>query len=162
MKSAKELVCVLGIAAAILCAFMIGQKCPLKSPISTIETKVDTLLVHDTITAYEPIFLEKKVIEKQLVRISDTLSIHDTLFVYLDREQVVWQDSLSLVYASGILPQIDSVKHFTTEKIVTIEKSIPITKKTHWGIGVQAGMGAGKGGLTPYVGVGVSYNFLSW
>ena len=142
--------------------FIIGQKHPQNLPVEPIKVKVDTLVIHDTLISYKPVFKEKRVIEKQLVKVTDTLIVHDTLYVYLDREQVVWQDSLSVVYASGILPQVDSVRHFTSHQIFTIEKTIPVTKKTHWGLGVQAGMGAGKNGLTPYIGVGISYNLFSW
>ena len=65
-----------------------------------------------------------------------------------------------MVYASGVMPQVDSVIHQTQSLIIT--KEIPVIKKTRWRLGVQAGVGAGKGGLTPYVGIGVSYNILSW
>ena len=58
------------------------------------------------------------------------------------------------------MPQVDSVIHHTENLIIT--KDIPVIKKTRWGLGVHAGVGAGKGGLTPYVGVGVSYNIISW
>ena len=96
---------------------------------------------------------------------TDTLKIHDTLFVYLQKEQVVWQDSLSRVYASGILPQIDSVQHYITERIVTKEVTIQVKKPCRWGIGVHAGYGVQLGDpirTAPYIGVGVSYNILSW
>lgn len=142
--------------------FLCGQKHPLFSPTEPIKSKVDTLFIRDTITQIQPISVEKRVIEKQLVKVTDTLSLHDTLFVYLDREQVVWQDSLSVVYASGILPQVDSVRHFQESRIITIEKAIPQPVKTKWGLGVQAGYGIGSGGLSPWVGIGVSYNILSW
>ena len=142
--------------------FLCGQKHPLFWHTEHPNVKVDTLFIYDTLTCYEPIFKEKRVIEKQLVKVTDTLSVHDTLYVYLDREQVVWQDSLSVVYASGILPQVDSVRHFTSHQIITIETQVPVKVKSHWGLGVNAGYGVGKGGFTPYIGVGISYNILSW
>ena len=121
----------------------------------------DTLYVRDTIVEYEPILEERVVLKKVLVPVTDTLWIRDTLYVYLEREQVVWQDSLSRVYASGISPQIDSVQHFIQEKVVTI--TIPVKKPCRWGIGVQAGYGIPVGGRpSPYLGVGVTYNLLTW
>ena len=166
MKTIKTILLAWGIAIAILFGFFIGYSYPQKCPTRPIKEKVDTLVIYDTLTCYEPIFKEKRVIEKQLVKVTDTLSVHDTLYVYLDREQVVWQDSLSVVYASGILPQVDSVRHFTSHQIITIEKTIPVTKKTHWGLGVQAGCGLGYADKrvygVPYIGVGISYNLLSW
>lgn len=150
------------LAYIFMIGFIIGQKHPQKSPVEPIKTKVDTLFVYDTITLTEPVSVEKRVVERQLVPVVDTLMLHDTMFVYLDREQVVWQDSLSVVYASGILPQVDSVTHFVKDRYITIETQVPVKVRSHWGLGVNAGYGVGKGGLTPYIGVGVSYNILSW
>lgn len=154
--------CLLALGVSFLIGYTIGRCCHRKLPTEPIKTKVDTLVIRDTITQIQPVSVEKRVIYKQLVMVTDTLSLHDTLYVYLDREQVVWQDSLSVVYASGILPQVDSVKHFRESRIITIENTIPVKIRSRWGLGVQAGMGAGKNGLTPYVGVGVSYNLISW
>lgn len=129
--------------------------------------RVDTLVVYDTITQYEPIYQEKRIIEKVYlpVEITDTIWKRDTLLVAMEREQLVWQDSLSLIYASGILPQIDSVRHFVKEIVVNREVSMPYKIKSRWGLGVQAGYGAyydGKIRTAPYIGVGISYNILSW
>lgn len=150
------------LCVVVLCSFALGRNCHHKLPVEPIKTKVDTLVVYDTITQIQPISVEKRVVESVLVPVVDSVKIHDTLYVYLDREQVVWQDSLSVVYASGILPQVDSVKHFIQDRYITIETSVPYKVKSRWGLGVQAGVGAGKGGLTPYVGMGLSYNLLSW
>ena len=115
-----------------LFGFLFGQKHPQKSPVEPIKTKVDTLV------------------------------IHDTTFVYLEREKVTWRDSLCEVYASGIMASVDSVRHFQEYKYITIETQVPVKVKSHWGLGVNAGYGVGKGGFTPYIGVGISYNILSW
>lgn len=162
MDRLKSLILALGIVAAILFAFMLGRRCPKGMPKEPIKVKMDTLVIRDTLVSYEPVFVERHRVDSVLVPVLDSVMIHDTLFVFLEREQVVWQDSLSCVYASGILPQVDSVKHFVCDKIVTIEKTIPVKIRSHWGLGVNAGYGVGKGGLTPYVGVGISYNFISW
>lgn len=145
-----------------LVSFDIGRKHPLKPPVMPSKEKVDTLYLHDTLTSFEPVFIQKRTIDSVLVPVVDSVRVHDTLFVYLDREQVIWEDSLSVVYASGILPQVDSVRHFVQSKIVTIERQIPVKVRSKWGIGIQAGYGATDGGLFPYVGVGLSYNLLSW
>ena len=127
--------------------------------------KVDTLYLRDTIVQYEPILEERVVLKKVPVPVIDTLRIHDTLYLSLDHEQVVWQDSLSKVYASGIMPQIDSVQHYITEKIVTKEVTIHVKKPCRWGVGVHAGYGIYLGEqvkAAPYLGVGISYNIISW
>ena len=155
-----------GIAVAVLIGFLIGQKHPQKSPVEPIKEKVDTLLIFDTITLTKPVFVEKIQLDSVYMPVTDTLWKHDTLYVYLEREQIQWQDSLCRVYASGINPQVDSVTHFVQETIINREISVPVKVKSRWGLGIQVGYGAGINGkqvyLTPYVGVGISYNILSW
>lgn len=152
----------LGIAAAVLIAFLVGQRCPRNDQGEPLTPRVDTLLIRDTIKVTEPVFLTRRVVDSIPYPVTDTIRLMDTLYVFLAREQVTWEDSLARVYASGIDPQVDSVIHFTQD--LTIIKEIPVikVKKTRWGLGVQAGVGAGKDGLTPYLGVGVSWNILSW
>ena len=166
MKGWQYILTGVGIAVAVLIGFLIGQKHPQKSPVEPIKEKVDTLLIFDTITLTKPVFLEKIQLDSVYMPVTDTLWKHDTLYVYLEREQIQWQDSLCRVYASGINPQVDSVTHFVQETIITREISVPVKVKSRWGFGIQVGYGAGVNGkqvyLTPYVGVGISYNILSW
>ena len=166
MKGWQYILTGVGIAVAVLIGFLIGQQHPQKSPVEPIKEKVDTLLIFDTITLTKPVFVEKIQLDSVYMPVTDTLWKHDTLYVYLEREQIQWQDSLCRVYASGINPQVDSVTHFVQETIVTREISVPVKVKSRWGLGIQVGYGAGVNGkqvyLTPYVGVGISYNILSW
>ena len=166
MKGWQYILAGVGIAVAVLIGFLIGQQHPQKSPVEPIKEKVDTLLIFDTITLTKPVFVEKIQLDSVYMPVTDTLWKHDTLYVYLEREQIQWQDSLCRVYASGINPQVDSVTHFVQETIVTREISVPVKVKSRWGLGIQVGYGAGVNGkqvyLTPYVGVGISYNILSW
>lgn len=150
------------LACVFLFGFIIGQKHPQKSPVEPIKTKVDTLVIRDTIMSYKPIYVDRVKLDSVLVPVVDSVKIHDTTFVYLEREKVTWRDSLCEVYASGIMASVDSVRHFQEDKYITIEKQVPVKIKTHWGLGVNAGYGVGKGGFTPYIGVGISYNLLSW
>ena len=142
--------------------FIIGHKHPQKLPVEPIKTKVDTLVILDTIMSYRPIYVDRVKLDSVLVPVVDSVKIHDTTFVYLEREKVTWKDSLCEVYASGIMTSVDSVRHFQKYKYITIETQVPVKLKTHWGLGVNAGYGVGKGGFTPYIGVGISYNILSW
>ena len=162
MKWWHYILLLLSIVAALLIGVLIGREHPLKKPIEPIKTKVDTMFLYDTITLSEPVYVEKVKLDSVPVPVYDTLRIQDTMYVYLEREQIQWQDSLCKVYASGVMPHVDSVQHFVCDKIVTIETKVPVKVKTHWGLGVNAGYGVGKGGLTPYIGVGISYNILSW
>lgn len=156
---------VISILILIIASFFIGRCEGKKAAIPVCDERVDTLVIRDTITQYEPIYKEIHKVEKVLVPVVDTMRVTDTLYVYLEREQVVWQDSLSRVYASGIMPQIDSVQHYITERIMTKEVNIHVKKPCKWGLGVHVGYGVQLGNqvrTAPYIGVGVSYNILSW
>lgn len=160
MKPGQYILMGIGITSAILISFLCGQKCSRNCPGEPQTPRVDTLFIWDTIKVTEAISVTKRVVDTILYPVIDTLWMRDTLYLYLEREQIRWVDSLAVVYASGVNPQVDSVIHFTQKQIITTE--IPVIKKTRWGLGIQAGVGAGKGGLTPYIGVGVSYNLISW
>lgn len=160
MKPGTYILIGVGLSVAVLLGFLVGQRCPRNGGGETPTPKVDTLVIRDTIKVTEPISVTKRVVDSIPYPVTDTLRMRDTLYVILEREQIRWEDSLSVVYASGVMPQVDSVIHHTENLITT--KEIPVIKKTRWGFGVQAGVVAGKGGLTPYVGVGVSYNLLLW
>lgn len=141
-------------------AFYAGRKSTEKGRFETVTERVDTLVIRDTITAYRPVSVTRRVIDTVLVPVPEFIVEKDTVFAVLEREQVAWEDSLARVYASGIRPQVDSVIHFTKTKVITRE--VTIRKDSRWGIGIQGGVGVGKDGLTPYVGVGVQFNILSW
>lgn len=159
----KNLTILLALALAFLSGFAVGRHsvhtCPSEPP----KAKTDTLYIRDTLTVSQPVSVWRRVVDSVLVPVTDTLRLRDTLFLPMERGQVIWRDSLATVYASGILPQVDSVRHYTADRIVIRE--IPVTRRTRWGMGVQVGYGVQTGGqwrTSPYIGVGVSYNLLSW
>lgn len=106
--------------------------------------------------------MTKRVVEYVKVPVTDTLHLHDTAYVVLPREQVEWSDSLATVWASGILPQVDSVRHYTSTVYITKEVPVEVKVRPRWSVGVTAGYGAGKDGLTPFVGAGITYNVLTF
>ena len=140
--------------------FIAGRKTAKTGGFEPISERVDTLVIRDTIVAYKPEYITKRVVDSVLVPVPAYIERNDTIYAVLEREQVVWEDSLARIYASGINPEVDSVFHYRTEKV--INHIIPVKANPRWGVGLQGGVGVGKGGLTPYVGVGVQYNILTW
>ena len=163
--------------------FIIGQKHLQKLPVEQIKKKVDTLFVRDTNSFTEP----KKepspdVIIKEIpipVYVADSSAIDsllnecarlkrvgDSLHLVLLRVQRHYSDSTFDAWVSGVDPRLDSIKTYQTNMVITKEIPVIQVKKTRWGLGIQAGFGAGLTGThvyyTPYVGVGLSYNILSW
>lgn len=162
MKGRKYILTGIGVAVAILILFLFDRIIPRNAPQEPQSIRVDTLFIRDTIKVTEPVFVTRKVVDSVLVPVTDTIRLRDTLYVFLEREQIRWEDSLSVVYASGVRPEIDSVIHYAERMVIVKEIPVVRVKKTRWGVGIQAGAGATKDGLTPYIGVGVSYNLLSW
>lgn len=133
---------------------------------SEIKPRVDTLIIRDTITREKPIYITRHVVDtvRIPVYIQDTQAVRDTVYIRLPREQVQWADEYAVVFASGITPQVDSVQHFLTERVITRET---VRRETaRWGLGVHMGYGVGitnnKINQSPYIGIGVSYNIINW
>ena len=154
------------IIVALALSFVAGQRDAMNRLVLPQEPKVDTLFIYDTIVSEKPIYKEKRITERILVPVTDTIRVKDTLYLYAEREQIHWKDSLSDVYASGIDVNVDSVLHYVPMKVVTETTEIIIKMKPKWSIGVHAGYGAfannGQIATSPYVGLGISYNLFSW
>lgn len=149
-------------ALAVAGAFYIGRRCPTNGGGEPPTIKVDTLYVRDTVKMTQPIEVEKRVVDSVYVPVERIVSRTDTLYVILDREQLTWKDSLSTIYVSGIQPKVDSVIHYIENAIITKEIPVEVKIRPRWSIGVGAGYGIGRDGLSPYIGVGITYNLLSW
>lgn len=151
LVAAVVLVCLLAVA------FAVGRYFPHKTPETPLKPKVDTLYLHDTIRIAAP----APTHSEPDVR-TDTLWLHDTVAVPVPIERKTYEDSSYRAVVSGWHPSLDTLDIF--QKTTIIEKTIPVPVKTspRWSLGVTAGYGAGKDGLTPFVGVGVTYNLLSF
>ncbi|MDD6751565.1 MAG: hypothetical protein PUE06_05400, partial [Bacteroidales bacterium] len=102
-----------------------------------------------------------------LVQATDTLWLHDTLYVNLPREQRTYTDSTYTAWISGYRPQLDSIQIYP--QTTTITNTTTIThkpKKPHFSIGIQTGYGVSiinnQVRPAPYLGIGISYQILSW
>ena len=90
---------------------------------------------------------------------TDTLTINDTVYVAVQRERVVYQDSLYRAVISGIHPSLDSISVYPQTTIITLTDK---SKPKHWHLGVSAGVGFTGKGISPYLGAGITYSFKSW
>ena len=120
------------------------------------------MTVRDTVTVREPVYLTRWKTDSVRVPVADTVRVHDTLWVVLERERVTWEDSLARVYASGVKVSVHSVTHFREKLVITKEIPVRVKDPSRWGLGLQAGATVTPDGVRPYVGVGVSYNVLRW
>lgn len=125
-----------------------------------------TVVSHDTIKIDSPVEVYKYIKQKEFVYVTDTLAIHDTInkIIHLPRTYAVYKDSTYRAVVSGVEPRLDSMRVYPKTTIQYITKTVTKTeyKKTRWGLGVQIGGGIVKDKVRPYLGVGVSYNILTW
>ena len=167
MSSVRDiLLTVVTVLALTAGAFFMGR-CTAPEPPMTGETvRVDTLYVRDTITREMPVYTRVYVRDSIYVPIRDTLHRTDT--VWLPREVKVYEDERYRAEVSGYQPSLDRIDIFVKDKIVTQDKTqiVTVKRNARWGIGLQAGYGATyyDGGVHafPYIGVGVSWNLITW
>lgn len=132
----------------------------------------DTVTYVDTVRFYVPVSRDSVVIryvtEKLPVadntkRQSEDVECvgRDTVFVSktdsadveIPITQTVYEDSLYRAYVSGYHAQLDSIYVYGRREVVTVSTRY---KRKKWGIGIQAGIGAGRNGVSPFIGVGVT------
>lgn len=88
---------------------------------------------------------------------SDTIHASDTC--YHLREYKEYSDSNYYAKVSGVAPRLDEIRVYprTIYQTEYIYRDI-VQKNKRWGLGLSAGYGVGKNGLTPVLAVTVNYN----
>lgn len=92
---------------------------------------------------------------------SDTIHASDTC-CHL-REYREYQDSNYYAKVSGVQPRLDELRVYpkTVYETQYIYRDI-VGKPKRWGIGLSAGYGVGRYGLSPVLAVTVNYNLWNW
>lgn len=146
--------------------FLLGR-CSAKTPRLQAESvRVDTLYVRDTITREMPVYTRVYVRDSIYVTVRDTLHLTDT--VWLPREVKIYEDERYRAEVSGYQPSLDRIDIFVKDRIITQDKTqiVTVKRNARWGVGLQVGYGATyyAGGVHtfPYIGVGVSWNILTF
>ena len=117
--------------------------------------QVDTLVVHDTLVTVKPVPYNVYVVDTLWYEVP-VYGGRDTVYLPLPREVKEYRDSSYRAIVSGVDPSLDTIDIYRrTVYVNTVERvQIPAPR---WSWGVQAGLGASKDGLTPYVGIGIQY-----
>lgn len=128
----------------------------------TVPILIDTPIPRDsTVLRYESI--KVPVLDTIRTTVADTLPL-DSITVEIPITQKVYRNSTYQAWVSGYKPSLDSIRIF--QPITTITRTITNTevryKSKRWGVGVQVGVGMTPNKVEPYVGIGVTYNILSW
>lgn len=159
----KILVAALLAALLLLSGYLLGKRTARATEPECI-VQVDTLRIRDTVLVNKPVPVEVRVVDTMLVAVTDTVHLNDTVYLSLPRETKVYGDSTYTAQVSGYRPELDWVRVYPQREVVT--RTISVNSRKRWGIGPQAGCGAyvagGKVMLTPYVGVGISWDILQF
>ena len=156
----------------LLVAFAIGfagacvtrAQWPFLGRFSHVKEKVVEVIKTDTLYVEKPVFYETRVVDTMVVTVTEWEVVHDTAFVSLPREEVEYRDTSYRAVVSGFRPRLEELEIYQKERVVTIqtEKVVTVPDRRRWGVGVQAGYGITPAGFQPYLGVGVSFDLLSW
>lgn len=122
--------------------------------------------VRDTIVRYvrvtAPIATPPPDTAARAVAATDTLramhGIADTAAVIIPITSRTYSTPEFTATVSGYQPSLDSITIHAPRTIIT--NNPPAAKIKPWGIGISAGIGAGRGGITPFIGITLQYSIL--
>lgn len=163
MRNVALLLVLLGLLAS----FFAGRWSKKAETIEVVTETRDTLYLRDTLiveVAAAPCYITR--VEEVYVPVTDTLRIQDTIYAVLDRTTLRYEDSTYTAVVSGIEPRLDSLTIYPQRELITIHTTERVAVPKRWGVGINAGYGVTvAGGMiqpAPYIGIGVSYNLVSW
>lgn len=146
----------------VLLSFIAGMRCQSRNKKVETVVRIDTIIrenvVFDTVYIKEqvPVYLPK------YDTITSTILVHDTVLVTVPISQYTKRDSLYFVQVSGFDVRFDKIEIYPK----TIIRTEFLKNKSRWGFGLQVGYGVSLSGCniraSPYVGVGINYNLVSW
>lgn len=156
----------LAVIGCIAIGFYIG-KAVYDRPMDT-DIKRDTVTLWDTIPHWYPVPVETKPQKPQykwLTRVettTDTLLMRDSVLVEVPIESKHYNAPEYDAWVSGYQPSLDSIKVYQKTEYIT--ETITKTKRKPWGIGFNVGYGYDFRSKTaaPFVGVGISYDIISF
>lgn len=158
----------LSIACNVLMADKIGaMRNNQSSPAAVADTQ--RVVVFDTSFVSLPVPRDSIVIRYEVVTlpaVRDTILVvpddakwADSALVEVPIEQKVYSDSTYKAYISGFDVSLDSIFVYRAAEVQTITSR---EKDKRWSLGLTAGYGASKDGLTPFVGVGLTYTLFDF
>lgn len=176
LNAVKGIVASILLVLAVICLIAgVAFRCKEQREAQTTHIDTTRVVVYDTVTYRKPVAVDSVVVRYKTIHVElkeenfpklddreDNFPIKiDSTTVELPITQKHYADSTYSAWVSGYDPCLDSIKVYPRTEVVTITKQIQ-DKPKRWGIGIQGGVGYGKGGFTPYIGIGVQYNIIRW
>lgn len=122
--------------------------------------------VRDTIVRYvrvtAPIATQPPDTAARAVAATDSMrsinGIADTAAVIIPITSRTYSTPEFTATVSGYQPSLDSITIHAPRTIIT--NNTPAVKSKPWSIGIAAGIGAGRGGITPFIGITLQYSII--
>lgn len=167
----KKLPFIIVIALALVLGCLVGWQGGIRSSPSINDselTKRDTVIdtipfkvptpVDSVVLRYETVKLP--LLEEERIKRTDSIITRDSVYAIIPISQTEYRDSAYHAWVSGFNARLDSIYVFP--KTITETHKIREPPK-RWGLGIQVGAGyCGDVKFRPYIGIGISYNILTW
>ena len=141
---------------------------PKSGPGGKPSAKPDTCWFHDTVRIQLPAPKAERIRDTCWLEAAIPVPERDTIYVPVPvpiTSRYYAKDGWE-AWVSGYRPSLDSLHFDKATALVEVPVYKTITKHARWGIGVQAGAtylpGQDRGRIQPYVGLGISYNILTF
>ena len=139
------------------------------------QTRTDTVRLVDTLRYVSPAPTRDTIIRYVRVRLPSTppapvnpgnsaesaekaAADTDTAAVIIPITSRTYSTPEFTATVSGYQPSLDSITIHAPRTIIT--NNPPAAKSKPWGIGIAAGIGAGRGGITPFIGITLQYSLF--
>lgn len=153
-------------ALAALCIVLALRGCGRQTEIVKTRTDTVTLIRVDTVRYVDVRWRDRWQVRADTLPYAvtgDTIIAGDTIYVPVPILRHLFTDDTTYrAEISGYNVTLDKMEVFrrTVDRTVTIERTITPPPK-RWGLGIQAGYGINTSGqVRPYIGIGISYNFI--
>lgn len=157
-----------------VCGFFSGKA--VYSTTDSVKVEIDTVFEQDTTTHINPSpvdgtdvrkeyhFLPMVRTERDTVLKTDTVKLHDSVLVEVPITSKHYQAKEYDAWVSGYKPSLDSIKVYQEKQFITEKVTVTKTKRKPWGLGFHVGYGYDPVNKTasPFVGVGLSYDIISF
>ena len=148
----------------ILCvagAFFLGRY---TKRVDDVEVRIerDTLVVRDTLREYYPQEVVREEVRTELIEVSVLVrdTIRDTVFIEIPIESREYRTEELYAVVEGYNPILKYYEVYPRTVYVNTTETIRQRKRWGFGVGLQGGYGFTPKGWQPYVGVGLSFNYL--
>ncbi len=157
----------LALALSITCNVLLLDKMKMQREFAIV-TDTTLVVTYDTVICEMPVVRDSVVLRYETVYLpavrdtiqdSITTAWADSVLIEIPIEQREYRDSSYHAYISGYKAKLDSIEIYHSTQYI---QSVARDKDKRWHVSATIGYGLGDGGLTPFVGVGVSYSLFGF